>query len=566
MSEPTARSAAGAVAAALAALDASTDPAVVISSVAVEQLRAWALTIDAQPADQVPLRGTTFAVKDNIDVAGLPTTAACPGFARMADAHASVVARLLAAGAIPTVKVNLDQFATGLVGTRSPYGTPRNPYDPALVPGGSSSGSAVAVAAGLADFALGTDTAGSGRVPAAMCGLIGVKPTRGWLSTTGVVPAVRSIDCVSVFARSLAEGARVTNLAGGLDTSDPYSRAHPHGAVAPVRRIGVLDEVTLVRCGVDPAIAGDYAAARTEFERAGFELTEVDPSALFEIGDQLYGGAWVSERLIPVGEFADRPDECDPSVASILARARTHSALDVHRARYRVAALMHQVRALFGRVDALAFPTVPGWTTLADVAADPIGANTRLGRFTTFTNLADLAAVTFPVGAGSPPPSVTLHGPAWSDAALLDAAVRVVGNDPIVHAVPAGWIDLAVAGAHLRGGALEHQLADRGAMYRETTTTAPVYRLWALADAVPPKPALVHTGAGGVAIEVDVWSLAPEAFGSFVAALPPPLAIGKVELSDGNVVPGFVSEPRALAGATDVSVHGGWRGYLRSLA
>jgi allophanate hydrolase len=562
------KTAAAAVARALDARGANDDPAVVVSAVAPAQLRAWAAEIDARPAGEVPLRGTTFAIKDNIDLAGFPTTAACPGFAYTAGATARVVERLLGAGAIPTVKVNLDQFATGLVGTRSPYGTPRNPCDPALVPGGSSSGSAVAVATGLADFALGTDTAGSGRVPAALCGIVGVKPTLGWLSCRGVVPAVRTIDCVSVFSGGLALAVAATAAAAGFDSADPYSRRRPVRAQPPIRRLGVLAGATVAGLEVDARIAGDYIAACTRIEQAGFDLVAVDPATLFEIGDQLYDGPWVSERLVAVGEFAERLDECDPSVARILARAKGHSALDVHRARYRVAALTQKVGELFGGVDALAFPTVPALPTLVEVARDPLGVNARLGRFTTFTNLADLAAVTVPLGEpdGSPPPSLTLHGPAWSDAALADAAYLITRTPLPAPTTPDGWAELAVAGAHLRGGALAHQLVDRGARFLRTTTTAPTYRLWALAGAAPPKPALVHAGGDGTAIEVDVWALPPDAFGSFVASVPAPLAIGKVELADGAVVPGFVSEPRATLGATDITSFGGWRAYLAARA
>jgi allophanate hydrolase len=568
--------------AATSRLEQCDDPAVVISVVAAAQLAEWAAVIDSKAADQVPLRGATFAVKDNIDVVGLPTTAGCPTFAQgPATKSAAVVAALLEAGALPVAKVNLDQFATGLVGTRSPHGTPRNPINPVLIPGGSSSGSAVAVATGLVHFALGTDTAGSGRVPAAMCGLVGIKPTRGRLSSAGVLPAVRSIDCVSVFAHDLDLAARVIDAAAGFDVSDPFSLPAPSARTHSPRRLGelgVLGEGVLEGIGASQEIRGAYCAALDELSIIGYELVEIDPQPLFDIGDQLYGGAWVAERVTGLGDFAsqlDRPELFDPVVGKILSNAQTHTAGDVHRSMYTLAGQLLAVRELFEQVDALAFPTVAVHPTLQQVAGDPMGVNTRLGRLTTFTNLANLATVTFPMGAplrssvgDLPPFSMSLQGPAWSDSALVEAAARITGRSPIVRAASesSGWIRLVVAGAHLRGLPLEHQLVDRGARFVETTVTAPVYRMFALANSTPPKPAVVHCGEEGAALEVDVWDVCPEAFGSFVAAIPAPLCIGKVELSDGSVHPGFLSEPRALAGATDITHFGGWRAYMSSLA
>lgn len=558
---------------ALARIDRCDDPALIISTVPAGYLKELADEIDAKAASDVPLRGMTFAVKDNIDVAGVPTTAACPAFATTPERSATVVDRLVEAGGLPTVKVNLDQFASGLVGTRSPYGTPRNPYDPLLVPGGSSSGSAVAVATGLTTFALGTDTAGSGRVPAAMCGVVGVKPTHGWLSCAGVLPAVRSIDCVSVFAPSVELGTRVTELASGFDPTDPFSRREPTdcaiGAPGSVQRLGVLTADVLSGLSVDESVLADYIACCNLLERRGFELAEVDPTDLFAIGDQLYGGPWITERLVLFGEFArSQPGQVNAAIRGVVASAAAYTPVDVHRARYVVEGLRHRVAALFDGLDALAFPTIACHVSIADIEHDPTGPNTRLGRFTTFTNLVGLSAITVPLNelaaaADRPPPSITVQAPAWSDRALAEAAGRIVGETvPVTE--PAGWFHLAVAGAHLRGEPLEHQLVDRGARFVATTATAPAYRLYEIADSTPAKPALVHAGDMGASIEVDLWALSPAALGDFVHAIPPPLCIGTVELADGRQVTGFLSEPRALDRATDITTHGGWRAYRRT--
>ncbi len=547
------------------------DPAVVTTPISATILERWAADIDRRPAAEVPLRGTTFVVKDNIDVVGVPTTIGCPSCSTIPRQSATVVGRLMNAGGLPVAKVNLDQFATGLVGTRSPYGTPRNPFDPTLVPGGSSSGSAVAVATGLSTFALGTDTAGSGRVPAAMCGIVGIKPTRGWLSCVGVVPAVRSIDCVAVFADSVGLGATVTEIAAAHDMGDPFSRRPPVVSSPPIRRFGVLSRATLVDLDVEPLIIAEYNDSCEFVERLGFEVCEIDPTDLFAVGDQLYGGPWVTERLAAVGHLLrSTHHDLDPTVSGIMRAGEAYSAVDVHRARYAVEALLHRIRGLFDAVDALLFPTIGWHVTLDDVARDPLGPNARLGRFTTFTNLADLCALTIPIGSDSdrsdrilPPTSVTIHGPAWSDRALVEAARLIVGGTSS-PSTPSGWLRLAVAGAHLRGEALEHQLIDRGAVFVSTTTTAPVYRMYAIANSAPAKPALVHVGPGGAAIEVDIWAIPPDGFGRFVDAVPPPLCIGTVELEGGVAVAGFVSEPRALDGATEITRFGGWRNYRRS--
>ncbi len=562
-------SAADALASALDRLARLDDPAVVITAVPAATLVALAERIDAADPATVPLRGTTFTVKDNIDVEGLVTTAGCPTFGSVAERSATVVARMVAAGALPIAKTNLDQFATGLVGTRSPYGTPRNPYDPSLVPGGSSSGSAVSVALGVVDVSLGTDTAGSGRVPAAMCGIVGLKPTRGWLSTAGVVPAVRSIDCVSVFARDVATACAVASVAGGHDPADPFSRVPAPARAGVARTIGVVPRGELESLGVDAPFLEAYALACDALVAAGATAVPVDLAVLLEVGALLYGGPWVAERDVAVGaHLADGVAGLDPVVRGIIERSRRWTAADAHRAAYRLAELRIAVDEMYRTVDVLVTPTIPHLTTLDEVAADPLGANERLGRFTTFSNLADLCAVAVPVSpadAQAPPPSVSLHAPAWCDDLVVDTAAVLTGT-LLAPRAPDGWITLAVAGAHLRGQPLEHQLVDRRAVWLGTTSTGPDHRLYALAGTVPPKPGLVRVPAGdGRGVEVDLWALTPAAFGDFVAQVPPPLCIGTVSLADGSAVSGFLCEPRALEGATDITSFGGWRAYRASV-
>jgi allophanate hydrolase len=560
-------SATEALAAATSRLDELDDPAIVVSRIDASWLAERASVIDARAASEVPLRGMTFAVKDNIDVSGASTTVGCPTIAYVADRSAAVIDRLIAVGALPVAKVNLDQFATGLVGTRSPFGTPRNPWRADLVPGGSSSGSGTAVARGVTTFAVGTDTAGSGRVPAAMLGIVGYKPTPGRISCAGVVPAVRSIDCVSVFAGDVALASRVARLAAGFDAADPYSRRPVIGTRRCVRRLGMLSAAALEDLEVAPAIVSGYLAARARAEACGFEVVEIDPAPLFSIGDLLYGGPWVAERLVTLDSFSAPPESLDPAVARIFDAARRHTVTDVFRAADSLCALRHRVAAMFDEIDALALPTIGWHVTVDEVAADPLGRNAMLGRFTTFTNLADLAAITFPLGPSLPgdlPPfSLTLHGPAWSDETLELAAHELIGN-PCPEAELPGDVLLAVAGAHLRGQPLEHQLVGRGARFVSTTTTAASYRLFAIAGTVPAKPALVRVGSGGSAIEVDLWAVSAAALGDFLGAIPSPLGLGTVDLADGRRVTGFIAEPAALDGAIDITHHGGWRTFLAS--
>lgn len=519
-----------------------------------------------------PLAGLRLAVKDNIDVAGLPTTAGCPAFARDPSASAPVVTRLEAAGAVVVGKAALDQFATGLVGTRSPHGALETPLAPGHVSGGSSSGSAVAVATGEADIALGTDTAGSGRVPAAFCGIVGLKPTYGWLPVTGVVPACRSFDCVSVFARDVATAAHAVEAAAGGDPDDPLGRPAPHRAhPTGVTRIGVPAGDVLARwCDADTLaawtalLAGDLAAL-------GHEVVEVDLTDYLAAGELLYGGALVAERHAAVGAFVDaHRDEVDPVVGSIISAAGRVPATAYLADRARLDVLRVRAARTWEVVDAMVVPTAPTHPTVAEVAADPVGVNARLGRFTNGCNLVDWCAAAVPVGSRPDglPFGVTVLGPAWSDRAVWAVGAALAGQGPPAGAPDrvgpdpgVGAVHLAVCGAHLEGQPLHHQLAGRGARLVARTATAPTYRLVALATD-PPKPGLVRVATGGAAIEVEVWALDPGAFGSFVAEVPPPLAIGTVALADGTSVPGFTCEALAVDGAADITVHGGWRAWL----
>ncbi|WP_371550928.1 allophanate hydrolase [Streptomyces sp. NBC_00554] len=505
--------------------------------------------------EHLPLAGKLLAAKGNIDVAGLKTTAGCPAYAYTPEGDAPAVARLRAAGAIVLGTTNLDQFATGLVGTRSPHGAVRNAYDPARISGGSSSGSAVAVALGIVDLALGTDTAGSGRVPAAFNGIVGLKPTRGLVPTTGVVPACASLDCVTVFARTLPEAeqalAYMTSPSGRDLPALPQRTPGPWRiAVAAPEQLGELDK----------GWAAAYEAAVAQLTAAGAELRTLDLTPFTEAAAMLYEGAFVAERYTAVGSFVDKlitegGEGLDPTVAGIITRARDIPAHQLYADQDRLTDLRTRALAELGDADAMLLPTAPGHPTLAEVAADPLGANARLGRFTNSTNLFDLAAVAVPAGmVDGLPFGVMLIGPAFTDERLA----RIAGLlEPQLR--------IAVLGAHLSGQPLNPQLLSLGAELERTTTTAPVYRLHALST-TPPKPGLVHVGTEdpGAAIEAEVWRLPAEGLGHLLAELPRPMTLGRVELTDGSHVPGFLCEPSALEGAEDITTYGGWRAYLRA--
>ncbi len=524
----------------------------------------------AREADvSLPLGGIPFAVKDNIDLAGLPTTAGCPPFANDPAASAFVVQRLLDAGAIAVGKTNLDQLATGLVGVRSPYGVPRNPFDPAMAPGGSSSGSAVAVATGQVSFALGTDTAGSGRVPAGFNNLVGLKPTRGLLSTAGVVPACRSLDCVSILALTAADALAVLDVAAAYDPADPYSRPAVDWPMASPMKSGAF------RFGVpaplefygDMAAAAAFEAAVARAQAAGGTPSPFDYAPFAEAAALLYG-PWAAERTAAHGAMLAQPDALDPVVRGILEAGQRVTGAELFRAQHRLAELRRRADALWREIDVMLLPTTPTAYSLAQIAADPVALNSRLGHYTNFVNLLDMAAVAVPSGfhPGGFPHGVTLVGPAWSDRALATLGVRLhrragtpLGALPGALAMPQPHddVEIAVFGAHMTGQALNPGLVARGGWFVRACRTAPAYRMVAL-PGEPRRPALLRS-ADGVALAGEVWALPPGAVSGFLRSIAPPLGLGTVELEAGPAL-GFIAEAGALG--DDITHWGGWRAYV----
>lgn len=549
----------------VAALEDSERPEVWIFRVPTDDLLAAAANLDRRLADRepLPLAGLALAVKDNIDVAGVETTAGCPAYAYLPRAHAPTVGALLDAGALFVGKTNLDQFATGLVGTRSPYGEVRNAHSPTHISGGSSSGSGVAVALGLADLALGTDTAGSGRVPAALNGVVGIKPTRGLVSTRGVVPACRSFDCVSVFAPDVSAAQDALAIMSGFDPTDGRSRnapptaplALPSGAIVAYAQGADLD-------GLDPRRRKLYEQSLAVLSQCGYRLAAVDLKPFFEAGDLLYGGAFVAERYASVGAWVDsHRQEVDPVVGAIISAAGRLGAPALAADFDRLLDLRHETSAALEGVASLVLPTVSFHPTLDDVATDPVGVNSRLGRYTTFSNLLDHCSVSVPAGVVDGLPfGVSCHGPAWTDAVQADVA-RLIEGHPGSRPVGFPTSRLAVFGAHLSGQPLNHELSERGARLVGPTSTAAVYRLYALATD-PAKPGLVRVAGEGSSIEGELWELPPVALAELVVGLLPPMTVGAVTLADGDFVTGFLCEPAAVVGAQDITGYGGWRGYL----
>jgi allophanate hydrolase len=555
----------------LAAYD-NIQPQIWISRASPKALIEAAGEIDARVAagETLPLAGVPFAVKDNIDVAGFETTAACPDFAYAPETSATVVERLLAAGALCVGKTNLDQFATGLNGTRSPYGSPRNAYNLAYVSGGSSSGSSSAVAAGLVAFALGTDTAGSGRVPAAFQHLIGFKPSKGRWSNRGVVPACRTLDCVTVFTDDTQDARLIDGVVAGFDAADAYSKPLADRPIA-ARTIGVPRRDQRVFFG-DLEAEYLYDRALEKLSELG-TIVEIDYAPLQEAAQLLYSGPWVAERTAAMeGILASNPDAIDPTVREIVSVGLETRAVDLFNGIYRLAELKRHADTLWQNIDLMAFPTTGTTYRVAELAAAPIALNSALGFYTNFVNLLDMAALAIPAGtrANATGFGITLIGPADTDRALLDVAdaylaiANLPAPPPLDLEGKMQTVKLAVVGAHLKDMPLHWQLTSREATFVGAFETAPEYRLYAIANSTPPKPALVHS-LDGAAIAVEVYELGIAEFGSFVVEVPPPLAIGTVTLADGTSVKGFVAEPRALAGAEDITHLGGWRAYIAQI-
>jgi allophanate hydrolase len=559
-----------------------------ITLVPREENLACARELEANnEARSLPLYGIPFAVKDNFDVAGLPTTAACPAFARVANETATVVRRLIDAGAILIGKTNMDQCATGLVGTRSPYGTCSSVFNADYISGGSSSGSAVAVAQGLVSFSLGTDTAGSGRVPAAFNQLVGLKPTRGWLSTHGLLPACRTLDCVSIFAETCADAARVFSVARGFDRVDPYSRVPRTGQdAAPWSatknfRFGVPAREGIEFFG-DDAAAGCYDAAVKALTELGGTAAAFDYEPFRKAASLLYKGPWVAERLAAIKEFlAGDPETVDPTVGAIIRGGAKYTAVEAFEAVYTLRELERETETVWEQVDFLLLPTTPTQYTIEQVRAAPVELNTNLGYYTNFVNLLDLAAVAVPAGMkpNGLPFGVSLIGRSFTDDGLLQVADRlhrrlattlggsarpVESTSPLpACATPPGCVLMAVVGAHLTGQPLNWQLTERKARLVKATRTDGQYRFYALANTTPPKPGLVFTpGFQGEGIEVEVWAMPEQTVGSFLNAIPPPLSLGTVRLADGTTVKGFLCEPAGINGAQEITHLGGWRKFL----
>lgn len=564
---------------------------------AYEKLRAWddpALLIALRPEEEaiaaaralggrtdLPLFGVPFFVKDNIDVAGLPTSAACPEFAYTPEVSAFAVARLEAAGAIVVGKTNLDQFATGLVGVRSPYGIPRNSLRADLVPGGSSSGSATSVGAGIVPFALGTDTAGSGRVPAALNGIVGLKPTLGAVSARGMVPACRTLDTISIFALTADDAWTVYDILAGYDAADAYARPitlGTPGAVSPGLRVGIPTVASREFFG-DAAAEAAFTADCAALSAPGVTLVEVDLEPFYAVARLLYEGPWVAERYAALRHLIETtPEMIHPVTRGIIENARTFDAPQVFEALYKLADLKRATEPVWDTIDLMLVPTMPRPYTVAQVLADPVRLNSNLGTYTNFVNLLDLCALAVPSSPRTDglPSSVTLIGPAGQDARLLSLGRQIQAASglpmggtgkplpalaPLPAAPEGARIEIAVVGAHLSGLPLNGQLTDLGGHLVRTVETLPAYRLFALPGTVPPKPGLLRVTAGA-AIAVEVWSLPSAALGAFAAQIAAPLGLGRVKLADGSAPLGFLVEAEAIQGAEDISAFGGWRAYL----
>jgi allophanate hydrolase len=552
-----------------------------------EQAYYLSALADKDPAS-CPLWGIPFAVKDNIDLAGITTTAGCKEFAYKPSQSAHVVQQLIDAGAIPVGKTNLDQFATGLNGTRSPWGACKNSFNAEYISGGSSSGSAVSVALGLASFSLGTDTAGSGRVPACFNNLIGLKPSRGLLSNSGLVPACRSLDCITIFTNCTDDANSVLSIAEGFDSNDAYSRANSYlnqsrqyGVRAGSLKVGIIPAAHLNFFN-DDAYALAYQTTLEQLEQEGFEFVEIDYAPFAEVAKLLYEGPWVAERYLATQPLIDEnPEAIFPVVRDIIAKGNVPKATDLFRAEYRLNALRKICDQQLAAVDCLLTPTAGTCFTIEEMLEEPILRNSQLGYYTNFMNLLDMAAIAVPTQMTDQglPFGITLAGPTFSDRTLLSIANRIhtsanlpmgASTQPLAASSASeigatDRIEVLVCGAHLEGLPLNWQLKERGAILKSKTLTAAVYRMYALAGGPPFRPGLILDEDQGQAIEVEIWSIPADQFGSFVNGIPSPLGIGKVRVADGSVVSGFICEPFGLAGAKEITEYGGWKSYMKEI-
>lgn len=553
--------------------------------------RAAALVLNGGPSSRLPLYGLPFAIKDNIDLAGHPTTAACPDFTFIPKASATVVNRLVEAGAMPVGKTNLDQFATGLVGTRSPYGAVSSAFNPADIAGGSSSGSAVAVAAGLVTFALGTDTAGSGRVPAGCNNVVGIKPTRGLTPTTGVLPACRTLDCVSVFGLTVPDAWGVVRVIVGPDGHDafaiPWNPRCGRSCDTRQRPITVGVPRPLEFLADDEFEAGFHGALA---QLQGIDVTHVDTdfAPLSMVADLLYEGPWVAERLAAIAPFmASSADSLLPITRRILEEARKYSAVDAFQARYRLRELTAVANTMWDTVDALVVPTAPTTWRIDEVHADPVTCNSQLGHYTNFVNLLDWAAIATPaaIAPSGRPIGVTFIGPTGSDhllarladefhlatglpmgATTLAQPPRSMGARPMpplprwgpapsTDQDPQRSVPIAVVGAHLRGQPLNWQLKELAAYFDSTAVTTADYRLF---DLDGTRPGLIRWPTNGRRIEVEIWQVPIDRIGFLLVQIDPPLGLGTIQLDSGRSVFGFLCENHATRDARDITNFGGW--------
>ena len=547
------------------------------------ELEPYLAALDGKTPKDLPLYGVPFAIKDNIDLAGVPTTAACPAFAYTPETSATIVEQLIALGAVPLGKTNLDQFATGLNGTRSPYGECRNSVHPDYPSGGSSAGSALAVALGLCSFALGTDTAGSGRVPAALNNLVGLKASKGLISTAGVVPACRTLDCVTFFTATAAEASQLLALTARLDPRDEYSRRNPlwndGSAFGQIKtfRFGIPQHLEFLGCAESPAL---FAATIEHLKALGGEPVEIDFEPFLEAARLLYEGPWVAERYSVAGELIEQqPDAVLPVIKAVLEKAPGTTAVQLFQAQYRLQQLKAVCDRTLAEVDCVLTPAYPRPVTLAELHAEPVKRNSDLGYYTNFMNMLDYAAVAVPAAVmhNSLPWGVTLFGRVFTDQYLLSLAdalqrqtdLTLVGGNAITGPVPRNparndRAKVVVCGAHLDGLPLNWQLRQRGGRLLEATQSSPDYRLYALAGGPLLRPGMVRVTEGGAAIAVEVWDIPSSELGSFLTGIPAPLGLGKVQLADGCWETGFICDAYGLDGAEDITRFGGWKAWLAS--